>query len=189
MKDWQNARNTNMILGLDISTSITGITIVDDAGKIVYTEAVDTRNPNKFDDLLDKVKFIRKRIEHVKVEYGQHIKHIFIEQSLQMFRPGMSSAKTLTTLSKCNGIIAWTCFEYFGIKPEYIAATSARKLNGIKVPKGSKAKEIVIKHLLDNEPDFTVEYTPSGNPKPKYYDIADSIVIARAGQVKCSTKN
>ena len=28
---------------------------------------------------------------------------------------------------------------------------------------------------------FIVEYTKSGNLKPKYYDIADSIVIAKAG--------
>lgn len=177
------------ILGLDISTSITGLTIVDDKGKIIYMEAIDTRNPNKFKDLFDKVKHIRNRIEHVMVEYGSHIKEIFIEQSLQAFRPGMSSAKTLSVLSKCNGMVSWICFQFFAIKPQYIAATSARKLNGITIPRGSNAKKIVIQHLLDNEPTFKVEYTPKGNPQPKYYDIADSIIIARAGQVRCSTKN
>ena len=174
------------VLGLDISTSITGMTLVDDSGKIIYYEAVDTRNPNKFDDLFDKVSFIKDRLLHLSKEYK--VDEIFIEQSLQMFRPGMSSAKTLSTLSKCNGMVSWICFAIFKTKPQYIAATSARKLNNIKVPQGSKAKDIVMKHLLDNEPAFTVEYTAKGNPKPKYFDIADSIIIARAGQVKCSIK-
>lgn len=174
-------------LGLDVSTSITGVTLVDGAGKIIFYDAIDTRNPNKFKDMFDKISHIKKRLEHIEAEYV--IDNIFIEQSLHMFRSGQSSAQVISTLTKCNGIVSWLCLEIFGIKPEYIAATSARKLNGIKVPKGSKAKEIVMKHLLDNEPAFTVEYTPSGNPKPKYFDIADSIIIARAGQVKCSTKS
>jgi len=44
-----------------------------------------------------------------------------------------------------------------------------------------KAKEVVIQFLLDNEPNFVVEYTKTGKIKPQYYDIADSIVIAKAG--------
>ena len=37
-----------MILGLDISTSITGYAIVDEDGKIVEVGNWDTRNKNKF---------------------------------------------------------------------------------------------------------------------------------------------
>ena len=33
-----------------------------------------------------------------------------------------------------------------------------------------------------------VEYTKYGNPKPKYYDMADSIVIAKAGFERCHGK-
>ena len=66
-------------------------------------------------------------------------------------------------------------------EPEYIAATSARKLCGITVPRGTKAKDVVVKFLLDNEPRFMVEYTRFGNVKPECFDKADSIVIARAG--------
>ena len=40
---------------------------------------------------------------------------------------------------------------------------------------------MVLNFLLDNEDDFEVEYTKYGNPKPKYYDMADSVIIARAG--------
>ena len=65
---------------------------------------------------------------------------------------------------------------------EVMNADCQRITCGIKIPKGQKAKQVVLQYLLDNEPQFEVEYTSSGNPKPKYYDIADSIVIARAGQ-------
>ena len=37
-----------MILGLDISTSITGATIIDDKGNIVFCEAWDTRKLKNF---------------------------------------------------------------------------------------------------------------------------------------------
>lgn len=174
-------------MGLDISTSITGLAIVDDNGKIVHTESVDTRNSNKYIDLFSKVREVKRKLENIK--HAFQINEIFIEQSLQMFRPGMSSAKTLSTLSKCNGMVSWVCYEIFEIKPQYIAATSARKLNGITVPRGSKSKEVVLQHLVDTEKDFVVEYTAKGNPKPNYYDIADAIIIARSGQIKCQVES
>ncbi len=65
--------------------------------------------------------------------------------------------------------------------PEYIAATSARKKCGIKIPKGLKAKQVVIKYVIDNVPDVLIEYTKHGNPKPGSYDRADSWIIAKAG--------
>lgn len=67
------------------------------------------------------------------------------------------------------------------LRPEYLGASTARRLCGIKVPKGENSKEYVLNFLLDNEPDFSVEYTKHGNPKPGSYDRADSLVIAKAG--------
>ena len=98
-----------------------------------------------------------------------------------MFRAGFSSAKTLTLLSKFNGVVSWLCYDVFGIPPEYDSASSARKQAGIKVPRGQKAKQVVLEHLLNNEPAFKIEYTKHGNPKPESYDLADAIVIAKAG--------
>jgi hypothetical protein len=74
------------------------------------------------------------------------------------------------------------------VKPEYIAATSARKKCGIKVPKGTKAKQVVIKHVVDNVPNVLIEYTKHGNPKPACYDKADSWVVAQAGWLLCQEK-
>tara|TARA_R100000234_G_scaffold1729_2_gene1470 strand:+ start:7628 stop:8155 length:528 start_codon:yes stop_codon:yes gene_type:complete len=173
-----------MILGLDVSTSITGYTIVDN-GNIILNGAWDTR---KYKNFFDKVVHVKDGLDKIRKEYGTRITAVYIEQSLQSFRSGFSSAKTLSTLSRFNGIVSWLVFDQYGIQPEYIAATSARKLCGIKVSRGQKAKQVVLNFLLDNEPSFVIEYTRNGNPKPESYDKADSIVIARAGAI-CEQKN
>ena len=173
-----------MILGLDVSTSITGYTIVDN-GKIILNGAWDTR---KYKNFFDKVVHVKDGLDKIRKEYGTRITAVYIEQSLQSFRSGFSSAKTLSTLSRFNGIVSWLVFDQYGIQPEYIAATSARKLCGIKVSRGQKAKQVVLNFLLDNEPSFVIEYTRNGNPTPESYDKADSIVIARAGAI-CEQKN
>jgi Holliday junction resolvasome RuvABC endonuclease subunit len=168
-----------MILGLDVSTSITGYALLD-GDKIVLNGAWDTR---KYKDFFDKVTHVRAGLEEVYRKYGPEIRAVYIEQSLQSFRSGFSSAKTLSTLSRFNGVVSWLVFDLYKIKPEYLAATSARKLCGIKVRRGQKAKAVVLDYLLENEPSFVVEYTRHGNPKPDSYDRADSIVIARAGRI------
>ena len=174
-----------MICGLDISTSITGYTLIDQDGNVVLNGAWDTR---KYKDFFEKVIHVKAGLEQIYSQYGKQITAIYIEQSLQSFRSGFSSAKTLSTLSRFNGIVSWLVFDQYKIKPEYLAATSARKLCGIKIPRGEKAKQVVLKFLLDNEPSFVIDYTRNGNPKPESYDKADSIVIAKAGVI-CERKS
>jgi len=167
-----------MILGLDVSTSITGVTVLDKNGKIIYNLAIDTR---KYKNIFKKAEVVRDELKVLIIDP----KYIYIEQSLQSFRSGFSSAKTLSTLSRFNGIVSWICYETWDIQPEYIAAISARKQVGITVPRGQKAKKCVIKYIIDNVPDVSIEYTKHGNPKPQCFDMADSWVIAKAGWIQC----
>jgi Holliday junction resolvasome RuvABC endonuclease subunit len=167
-----------MILGLDISTSITGVTILDKNGNVLLNEAINLTSKN-IETFLQKAKIVKDRLNQLKALYN--IEKIYIEQSLSAFRPGLSSAQVILTLGKFNGIISWICYELFGIEPEYLGASSARKSLGIKVERGENAKEVVLAHLLKILPSFTVEYTLKGNPKSGTYDRADSYVIAYAG--------
>jgi len=169
-----------MLLGLDISTSITGATVLDKDGRILYNEAWDLR---KYKDFFEKATIVKNKIWELGDTFL--IKEVYIEQSLQSFRSGFSSAKTLSTLSRFNGVVSWLCYNILEIKPEYVAATSARKKCGIKVPKGSKAKQVVIQYVVDNVPGVSITYTKHGNPKPQCYDMADSWVIAQAGWLQC----
>ena len=167
-----------MILGLDVSTSITGVTLLDARGNILRNFAIDTRRHNNF---FDKALEVEKYLREMKIVP----RRVFIEQSLQSFRSGCSSAKTLSALSRFNGVVSWICYKSWDVEPEYIAATSARKMVGIKVPRGEKAKKCVMKYVIDNVPDVLIEYTKKGNPRPCCYDMADSWVIAKAGCEIC----
>ena len=109
-----------MILGLDVSTSITGATVIDNKGNVVLCEAWDTR---KYKSFFDKASYINGRLTNVRIDFP--ITKIVIEQSLQMFRSGFSSAKVLTLLSKFNGVVSWLCYNTFGLEPEYVSASSA----------------------------------------------------------------
>ncbi len=179
-----------MILGIDISTSITGFAVIAD-GELVFYSSVDLR---KYKNIFDKTIAMKEKLLDLfemyqcnnedKMAFGNSdypIEHIYIEQSLHMFMGGKSSAKTLSTLTRFNGIVSWLAFELFEIRPEFIGASTARKQAGIKVPRGQKAKQVVLEHLLKTEPAFKIEYTKHGNPKPESYDRADAIIVAKAG--------
>jgi len=179
-----------MILGIDISTSITGFAIVGD-GQLLHYSSVDLK---KHKGVFAKAEALREYVTDLFENYQLDnesfvggstypIEHIYIEQPLHMFMKGKSSAKTLSMLMTFNGIVSWLIYELFEIEPQYIAATSARKHCGIKVKRGEKSKEVVLKHLLEHESAFHVEYTKFGNPKPESYDRADAIVVAKAGDI------
>ena len=180
-----------MILGIDVSTSITGFAVVAD-DQLVHYDSIDLRkHKNVFDKaiamkekILDLYEMYQLDNDDDSVSFGASkypIEHIYIEQPFTFFNSGGSSAKTMATLQKFNGIVSWIVYEIFEIRPEYIGATAARKEAGIKVPRGQKAKQVVLEHLLEHEPAFKIQYTKHGNPKPESYDRADAIVIARAG--------
>ena len=51
-----------MILGLDISTSITGITILDKDCEILYNDALDTR---KYKSLFEKARVLQEKLKEI----------------------------------------------------------------------------------------------------------------------------
>ena len=174
-----------MFLGFDISTSIIGITCVDKHGEIIFCEHCDLR---KHKTLFEKIDVFRKFLADIR--YLQTVvREIWIEEPFVFFNSGGSSGKTMAILQRFNGMASVAIRDAFHMDPQYVGATQARKLNEIKIPRGTKAKEEVLKFLLDKMPAFKVEYTKHGNPKPGYYDRADSVVIARAGHTLWKNKN
>jgi len=168
-----------VVLGLDISSSITGLALVDpDTGELLHYDHIDLR---KAKCVFDKAEIVRKHLQVLKM--SANIRYIYIEQPFTFFNSGGSTAKTMATLQKFNGIVSWICYDLWEIKPNYIGALQARKAYGIKVPRGQKAKPVVLEHVLQTEKTFSVQMTRNGNPKPESYDRADAIVIARAGSI------
>ena len=64
----------NRTLGLDISTSITGVTVLEGA-EILETTFWDTRNKKRFPTLYSKAAFIKERLWEIHNQ--QHISSIF----------------------------------------------------------------------------------------------------------------
>ena len=163
-----------MILGLDVSTSIIGVCLLKD-DKIVKTDYIDLR---KTTGLLHKAKVVENYI--IQNLQEETIGHIFIEQALMFFRRGGSTAKTMSTLQNFNGVVSWLCFKLLELEPQYVTPISARSKCGIKVPRGKKAKDVVMEHFVETR-EFPIDYTRYGNVQKYCYDIADAVVVAKAG--------
>ena len=71
------------------------------------------------------------------------------------FQKGMSSAATITTLMRFNGIVSYIGRGILIVDPIYISAAHARKLCGIKMQRtkvaGMSGKEQVFKHMSEND--------------------------------------
>jgi hypothetical protein len=178
-----------MILGLDVSTSITGASVIGGDGSLLLNEAWDMRNKNKFPDLYAKAKHIQEMLWRIDDLHTIIPGGVFVEQPFMFFNSGGSTAKTMATLQRFNGMVSWLCCDIFGVSPEHLTAHESRKLVGIKIPRGENAKLAVLDFIVDNEPTFDISYTKHGNPKPECFDKADSLVIARAGYEICKQKN
>jgi len=165
-----------MILGLDVSTSIVGVCVLKN-DKIVHTAYIDLR---KIKNFFEKGQEVENTLKDIKKNFK--IEYIYIEQALMFFRRGGSTANTMSILQRFNGIVSWICYNVYGMEPNYVTPIGARSKCGIKVKRGEKAKEIVMKHFIDNE-DFGIIYTKKGNIQKYCYDIADAIIVARAGYI------
>ena len=111
-----------MILGIDISTSITGFAVVGD-GQLLHYSSIDLR---KYKGIFNKANALKVYLEDLFENYqleqedtsrwgkSEHpIEQIYIEQPLHMFMKGKSSAKTLSSLMSFNGVVSWLVYELF----------------------------------------------------------------------------
>ena len=150
-----------MILGLDISTTMVGVAIINDSGKLVKSDAWDIL---KSETLFNKAEFIGAEIYGIRSEYD--ITHVFVETALKKFLPGKSRADTILKLAKFNGIVSWICFECYDLEPTYINVNTARTLYGLSFPRGTKGpqrKKMVIESVIDKEKNaFSYEMARGG---------------------------
>jgi len=166
------------LIGLDISTSITGWTVLDDQGKLKAMGHIDLR---KLKGLWAKIDFVSESLNIIPIAHN--IKHIFVEESLQMFRSGMSSANTLSMLAKFNGLVSYVMRNIVEVDPVYLSASTARKNCGMTIRRGPDqlpAKKQAFEWVTDT---LKKEWprTKKGNIQQYCYDESDSFVIATAG--------
>lgn len=168
-----------MILGLDVSTSCTGIAIVDDDGTPIVVGAVTTTH---VDNLADKADAVLHAICDATADI--QITAAFVEESLQAFRPGLSSANTICSLSKMNGLVSYLTQRAFGVHVSAIPSQTARKVCGIKLQRGEPAKQQVTRWALSNVLSGwdIPQKRRSQEPMEQVKDATDALIIAIAGQ-------
>lgn len=179
-----------MILGLDISTSTTGYCIFNENG-VLHIGYICLKKHN---DLFEKAAEIKRAMCDIKKKYN--IKEIAVEQNLQAFRPGLSSAATLMKLAQFNGVVQWICYEVFNIPAMSFNVNTARKTVGLKIKKNTSdsTKDQVLKWVQDQERDiiWPVKTVSRGRHKGQIkninecYDMADAYVIAKAAFILAS---
>lgn len=168
-----------MILGLDVSTSVIGICILDsNSGKKL--QSLEFLNLKREKNLFAKALDFRDNITKYK---PLNIQHIAIEEPLVMYKPGASRAQILAKLAMFNGMISVICFTIFGIEPKYYNVNHARKLSfpDLKFKKGEDRKMVIWAKVAETFPDIEWLYGPrSGKLVKTNFDMADACVIALA---------
>jgi Holliday junction resolvasome RuvABC endonuclease subunit len=171
-----------MILGLDVSTTSTGWAIISEDGSFVEMGSFKLV---KHDNLFDKAAAVRVGLAELKEKYN--VSKISIEEPLQGFRRGMSSAHTLLTLARFNGIISWLAFDIFGIKPLFFDSTSARRGLGIRIDKSRDTKDQIMEWVeVVTGRELPRRVATTGKKKGMTLfaagvnDAADAYVMARA---------
>ena len=177
-----------MILALDISTSCTGWCVFDE-NELRGSGYIDL---SKHKGMYEKANKVKTELLYLTVKYP--FTKVVVEENLQAFRPGLSSAKTLMTLAQFNGVIRWICYADLNSEVESINVNTARKTVGLKIDRKSKkkTKEQVwdwVKSENNNDkleiqwPYKTLKSGPSKGQVRlcnEAYDVADAYIIGKS---------
>ena len=182
----------NYIFGLDISTSIIGLCILDKdlllEGKnsqefIIKIDSIDLK---KFDNMFQKASFVNAVLSEIKEKFSHDCKSwdIAVEKPLVKFASRKSSADTLSTLIRFNGVVSYIALTVFGSTPKQLSFTSARKQCGVKIKKNIGISEKMQTFNFINQGDLNHISWPrkkrSDNIVDWAYDATDAYVIAKA---------
>jgi Holliday junction resolvasome RuvABC endonuclease subunit len=164
------------ILGLDVSSSKIGIAVLDKDKKILTSEVIKLKSE---DSLETRALMLENKLEKLKKYY--FIDDVYVEEPFIAFGGGKTTAQTMATLQRFNGMCCYSIYRVFEKEPRMVQVRSARSKLGIKIPKGTAqkdSKKFIIEYVTKNHPEFQYNLTAHGNPQPGTDDRADAIVIA-----------
>lgn len=181
-----------LVLGLDISTTITAYTLINtDNPENDFVVKYEGIHLSKEKSLYNKAEAVRDVLIDLSKEYK--VDAIYAEESLQSFRRGLSSAKTLSTLSRFNGIVCFVAEDVFGVEVNLVNVLHARSKLSIKIDRKSEVstKDQVLEWAMNRDclkniswPQKTLKSGPRAGltiNDPSCYDIADAAVMSLYG--------
>ena len=175
-----------MILGMDVSTSFVGLTIIlDDDSDVPKVVLLDHLDFARCRSLLDKTDRLRTYLINLAKLYPG-ITKVVIEDAAKRYASGRTSMDTIGTLIRFNGLATYLAYDAFGVHPKYISAMKARSACGIKVKPRAKSgglsqKEQTFNAVMATDLSHVTWPTkPKGGMVPWAYDVVDSYVIAKS---------
>lgn len=180
-------------LGLDISTSCTGWALCesDDSGVLKVELGHIPLAQHK--DLIQKSQHVHRVLGELHSRHN--IDEVYIEENMQAFHPGGSSAQTIVKLAKFNGIVNFLCHQVTGRIPVDVNVNWARRFLGIRLLKekdcGITTKEQVFRWVHDQPavagypwPYRTLSSGPRKGTRVLEscaYDMSDAFIVVMAG--------
>lgn len=207
------AKENGLILGLDVSTSCIGISLIEDKGtygklELLHhvTPIVKPKPESKMQELFEKARIFEKEFLDKYADVG--ITKVIIEEPLLR----SNNVNTVATLLRFNGMISRAVYDTLGVVPEYISSYDARcygfpELMSVRTinRKGEAytekeiakknpvlfgayddnvdKKSVVWELVADMEPQITWLYDKKGKLKKENYDMTDAYA-AVIGQMR-----
>lgn len=163
-----------MICGWDVSTSAIGVCVKDGSGRTLEFGAiypVGGTHPEKHRSAAAQVVNFCKRV----CPSARH----FVEDRLRGFTGGLTTRQTLMALASMNAVVSFVLADFGPVV--HVPPISAKRIVGLRVPKGGNKKEVVIGLVRSMEPSFPYTETRAGNPAKGVDDMADAWLLAEAG--------
>jgi len=163
-----------MILGLDVSTTRIGWAIINQDQELIDSGVFKTKKDHTLEE---RAEDLNKNVLKPLMTLFEVVE-VRIEEPFSMFSGGKTTAKTMSSLQRFNGMVSLLAHQIWNKPPTMVNSRTARARCGIKVPRGTKAKVVIIEWVDNYYEKFNVELTRHGNPKPGTDDEADAIVVA-----------
>lgn len=190
----KNTNKTTLILGLDISSTAIGVTLMDSNSLIIDIFAIEL---NKKNDLIDKSLQFRNEMLKIKDKIGTNKVLIVVEEPLF----GSPNPSTNNVLHQFNGICCFILYSIFDIKPIMVSVSDLRKefcpefITKKHHKDGTITETLTFPpHLKDKKKEYIhskvikqcsnsnlVQYNRNGKLKDTCMDISDSYIVAWYG--------
>lgn len=199
-------KENGLILGLDVSTSCIGISLMEDKGthgklELLHhvTPIVKPKPESKMQELFEKARIFEEDFLNKYADVG--ITKVIIEEPLLR----SNNVNTVATLLRFNGMISRAVYDTLGIVPDYISSYDARcygfpELMAIRtINKKGEAysekdlakkkpvlfgayddkidkKSVIWELVADLEPQITWLYDKKSKLKKENFDMTDAYV-------------
>lgn len=171
-----------MTLGLDISTTVVGISLFDSEDKVCSLEYIKFKEKTTlFERLDDFIKYIDELSDTLKLkEEDGGLKHISIEEPLKKFKGKFSNADTIQKLTFMNAMISGFLYKKFSIEPRYYNVNTARKtvFPDLTIPQSAPNKKYIIwEKVVEKEPQINWKYSTRTHKLMKEnFDMSDAYI-------------